>query len=88
MKDDCTNREKNDPPPSPLVRRPCEHTINFEKSGVFLHHKVRTSASEEPPPVSPLVHKMFALDKPPFLLSHGRRQRGAGGHVGPSPWKR
>jgi len=34
---------------NPLPPCPCGHTINFEKSD-FLHQKVRTSISEEPPP--------------------------------------
>jgi len=48
---------------------PCGHTINFEKIRVFLHQKVRTSASEEP---LPLVRKMSERDNPaspPWLRS-------------------
>jgi len=77
------NREKLTPPP--LFRKcpqwlilptpcSCGHTINFEKSG-FLHQKVRTSASEEPPaplsekcphwtnPLPPGVRKSFMVDR-------------------------
>jgi len=67
IKNVCTKSRKFDPFPhcphwfSPLC--PCGRTINFEKSKVFLHQKVRTSASEDP---LTLVCKMSALGKPRF----------------------
>jgi len=53
MKDVRTKSQKIDPLSAlahfPHVRLPCEHTINFEKSGVFCT-KSAESVSEEPPP--------------------------------------
>jgi len=51
-----------------MVKPPCScgHTINFEKCKVFLHQKVRTSASTEPLPLfrtgqTPLVRSADVL---------------------------
>jgi len=48
----------------PSLSCPCEHTINFEKLGVFLRQKFRTSASEEPLPPCPQNVRTGQLPSP------------------------